>query len=68
MPRAHEAGAERDGRDVSLARGAQTHDETHRAFRQSRLVRVRHDGWIKQRGRFGRILVGEIRADEQLAF
>jgi hypothetical protein len=28
MPRAHEAGAERDGGDVSLARGTQTHDET----------------------------------------
>ena len=63
-----DAGAERDGGNVAFASGAQAHDEPQRAGRQVRLVRMRHDGRIEQRGSLEGILVGETRADQQPAF
>ena len=63
-----EAGAKSDRGDVAFARGPQTQDESQRARRKVRLVRVRHDRGIEQRRRFEGILVAEIRAKQQLAF
>ena len=61
-------GAKGDGGDVTFARGPQAQDETQRAGRQVRLVRMRHDRGIEQRGGFERILVAKIGAEQELPF
>ena len=53
---------------MPLGRGAQAQDETQRAGRNIRLIRVRHHRGIEQRRGFERILVSEISAQQQLPF
>ncbi len=61
-------GAKRDRGDVAFARGPEAQDEPQRAGRQVRLVRMRHDRRIEQRGGFERILVTKIGAEQELPF
>ena len=63
-----QSGAKSDRGDVTFARGPEAQDETQRAGRQVRLVRMRHDRGIEQRGGFERILVTEIGAEQKLPF
>ncbi len=53
---------------MAFARGPQAQNEPQRTRGQVRLVRVRHDRGIEQRRGFERILVTEIRAEQQLPF
>ncbi len=57
-----------DRGDVTLARGAEAQDETQRPGGKSGLVGMGNDGRIEQGGRLERVLVGEVGADEKLAF
>ena len=60
-----DAGAKRDGRNVSFAGGAQAQNEAQRAGRQFRLIGVRNDGGIEQGRRFQRVFGQEIGSDQQ---
>ena len=64
---ARHAGAESDGRDVSFPGGPQAEDEAHFVGAETGLVGRRDDAGIEESAGFERILVGEIRADEQAA-
>ena len=59
------SGTKRDRRDMALAGGAQTHDEAPVALGQTRLIRVPDHRGIKERGRFQRVFLREIRADQE---
>ncbi len=61
------AGAEDDRRDVPLARGAETHNEPHRAGGKVALVVMRDDRRVEQRRRLDRILGGQVGPDQQAA-
>ena len=53
---------------MTFARSPQAQDETERAWREVRLVRMRHNRGIEQRGGFERILVTEIGTEQELPF
>ncbi len=62
-----DAFAKGDRTDVPLAYGPQRHDEPHRAAVHARLVRMRHDRRVHQRGGRIRVFVAEIGPDQVLA-
>src|SRR3546814_5825474 len=55
---------ERQGRDVAFADRAQAKDEAAASCGDSRLVGVRHDAGIEQRGCFEAVLMKKVGADE----
>src|SRR5205823_1491207 len=65
---AQESRAKSDRGDMPFAGGPQAQNETQRAGREVRLIRVRHDRWIEQRRGFERIFVREVGAQHQLPF
>ncbi len=62
----HLDGAKHDRGKVALAGGAQAEHELKAAFGRARLVGMRNDGGIEQRGRLQRILLRQVGSDEQL--
>ena len=61
------AGAESDGRDVTLADAAQRHDEANAPVRRAALIRVDGDAGVEQRRRLKRVFLREVGADQYCA-
>ena len=62
-----DARAKRDRRDVPFAGRPQAQDESLRALRHARLVGMPDHRRVEQRRRLERVLLREVRADQQLA-
>ena len=62
-----DAGAEDDRRNMPLARGAETHDEPHRAGGKFVLIVMGDDRRVEQRGRLDRVLRRQVGSDQQAA-
>jgi hypothetical protein len=56
--------SEFNGGNMTLARGAETHDETDFPLSQALLVWVENDGRVEKGGGFHRIFAGEIGTEQ----
>ena len=63
--RVNDPAAELDGGYMTLTGGPEAHDESQRSLVHALLVRVRHDGRIKECRRLNRVLGRKVRAKQQ---